>query len=137
MNKRTQERKSFLADSREPVDEKTEIVFKSIRFDAQLAETLGDYVHAKKKKVRTSIDAEVQRAVREMFAREAKGELPPTAPVPSLKPIRGYPEEHKEWHDKLETILREGGEKDLIGIQSNLEWAVNDIAARALKRKRA
>lgn len=51
-------------------ENKPKIVFKSIRFDALLAEDLSDYVHEKKKGTKTSIDAEVQRAVRELLAKE-------------------------------------------------------------------
>lgn len=47
----------------ETTENKTEIAFKSIRFEKALAERLGDFVHAKKKKTKTSIDAEVQAAV--------------------------------------------------------------------------
>lgn len=66
-------------------ESKSKIVFKSIRFDALLAEDLGDYVHEKKKNSKTSIDAEVQRAVRDMLAKE--GALNKSIrPAPKRKP---------------------------------------------------
>jgi len=67
----------------EDTENKAKIVFKSIRFDALLAEDLGDYVHEKKKTVKTSIDAEVQRAVRDMLAKE--GALNKSLRVPSRR----------------------------------------------------
>lgn len=132
MNKRTQERKSFLSDSVETADAEGKIVYKSVRFEPRLADLLGDYVHEKKKRTKTSLDAEVQRAVREMLSREADGHQPAPAPIAG-----SFKRENDPWHDKLEKILNSGSARDIVGIQSNLEWAVNDIASRNPKRKQA
>lgn len=40
-----------------------------------------------------------------------------------------------EWHAKLELILEHGTDRDVIGIQQNLEWAATTIkAGRAARR---
>lgn len=33
----------------------------------------------------------------------------------------------RDWHDKLETVLTKGSERDIIGIQANLDWAVQSL----------
>lgn len=50
----------------------------------------------------------------------------------------GYPYDltNRIWHDRLERILVEGSERDRIGIEQNIEWAVRSIGpARPQKRK--
>jgi len=37
---------------------------------------------------------------------------------------------NREWHEKLEVVLSRGMQKDKIGIQQNLDWAVADILRR-------
>lgn len=46
-----------------------------------------------------------------------------------------YREKNDEWHEKLELVLERGSERDVIGIQQNLEWAAVSIkAGRAARR---
>lgn len=52
--------------------------------------------------------------------------------------VAGYPYDlaNRVWHDRLERILVEGSERDRIGIEQNIEWAVRSIGpARPQKRK--
>lgn len=48
-----------------------------------------------------------------------------------------YKAEHKEWHDKLDRVLSEGTQRDQIGIQQNLDWAVNNLPSRPQRRAKA
>jgi hypothetical protein len=44
-----------------------------------------------------------------------------------------YPVEHQSWHDKLEGILLNGTDRDRVGIQANLDWAVDHVEAHPRK----
>ena len=48
----------------------------------------------------------------------------------------GYPyqADNKVWHDGLEIILTEGSERDRIGIEQNIDWAVKSLGARPTKK---
>lgn len=48
-----------------------------------------------------------------------------------------YKAEHKPWHDKLDRVLCEGTERDQIGIEQNLDWAVNNLPSRPQRRAKA
>ena len=45
-----------------------------------------------------------------------------------------YNAENKVWHDRLERILTEGSERDRIGIEQNIEWAVKSLGTRPSKK---
>jgi len=42
-----------------------------------------------------------------------------------------YAKKHQPWHDKLELVLSRGTHRDRIGIEQNLDWAVDAINLRA------
>lgn len=43
---------------------------------------------------------------------------------------------HAEWHRKLDLVLDHGTERDRIGIQQNLEWAAEHVAATPQRKPR-
>jgi hypothetical protein len=45
-----------------------------------------------------------------------------------------YKAENRKWHDCLERVLEEGTERDRIGIEQNLQWAVNNLQSRPTKK---
>lgn len=92
-----------------------------------------------------NIDAELHQAIAVASAQTGKGMyelmreawdvyLAGSAPIVSGE--YPYAESNRVWHDRLERILVEGSERDRIGIEQNIEWAVRSIGpARPQERK--
>lgn len=65
----------------------------------------------------------------ELYARKLSGESLDSPQRQAQAPRRGYPyPETKEWHEKLERVLTEGSERNRIGIEENLDWAVGNLS---------
>lgn len=52
---------------------------------------------------------------------------PPTPP-PEIR-------RHQEWHEKLDLILDHGEQKDIVGIQANLDWGAESVTRRTSRRR--
>jgi hypothetical protein len=48
----------------------------------------------------------------------------------------GYRDANRGWHNKLERVLNEGTERDKVGIQANLDWAIGALKPLGEVKKR-
>src|SRR5438093_1359244 len=84
------------------------LVFKSVCFDPNLADALADYVHEKKKVVKTTVDAEIQRAVRTLISQTPGTAQRGAGESEASSSSKRKPSRHSGtelMHDKLEAIL--------------------------------
>src|SRR5258708_7876703 len=110
------------------------LVFKSVRFDPDLAEALADYVHEKKKIVKTTVDAEIQRAVRTLIS-----EGPGTVQTGAAASEAGSSPKRKSFrqprtelmHEKLEAILNSRDEAAIAAAVSNLELLFDRLKSKS------
>lgn len=104
---------------------------KPIRLSAELHEKLKDAQYEERK--RSGKEPSMTELLERAWERQAAA--PASTPAPAAK---GYPyPATKEWHEMLETILQQGTERQKLGIQSNLEAFIGNIAPVARPTKKA
>jgi hypothetical protein len=69
---------------------------------------------------------QAQLAAIELWLRAGSSEKVVEVVRDTLKEL-GYRDENRQWHNKLERVLNEGSERDKVGIQANLDWAVGAL----------